>query len=50
MVAALVACMAAPGAMLAQRYPRFVWVWLAMMLAALVYAAVLLAKAKREGR
>lgn len=47
-LAALVACMAAPCAIFAQRFPRFVWVWIALMLAVLIAAAVQFAKLKRK--
>lgn len=47
-LAALVACMAAPCALLAQRFPRFVWVWIALMLLILIAAGVQFAKLKRK--
>lgn len=47
-LAALVACMAAPCAMFAQRFPRFVWVWIALMLVVLAAAGVQFAKLKRK--
>ena len=45
---ASVACMAAPCTIFARRYPRFVWVWIALMLAVLVYAGIEFAKLKKE--
>jgi TctA family transporter len=45
-LAALVVCMAAPGAILAQRFPRFVWIWIALMLVVLIIAGVQFAKLK----
>lgn len=47
---ATVACMAAPCAVFARRFPRFVWVWIALMLLTLVYAAIEFAKLKKEDR
>lgn len=47
-LAALVACMAAPAVMFAQRFPRFVWVWIGLMLVVLVAATVQFAKLKRK--
>jgi hypothetical protein len=47
-LAALVACMAAPCAMLAQRFPRLVWVWIALMLVVLIAAGVQFATLKRK--
>lgn len=44
---AAVACMAAPAAILAQRYPRFVWVWIGFMLVLLIYAGAQFAKLKK---
>lgn len=48
-LAATVACMAAPCAVFAQRFPRFVWVWLALMLVMLILAARQFAKVRRKG-
>lgn len=45
---AVVACMAGPCAMFAQRFPRFVWVWLGMMAAMLMYAGMEFARWKRK--
>jgi hypothetical protein len=47
-LAALVACMAAPCATFAQRFPRFVWIWIALMLVVLMAAGVQFAKLKRK--
>ena len=47
---ASVACMAAPCTVFARRYPRFVWIWIALMLAVLVYAGIEFAKLKKENR
>lgn len=47
-LAALVACMAAPAAMFAQRFPRFVWAWIALMFLVLIAAGVQFAKLKRN--
>jgi hypothetical protein len=47
-LAALVACMAAPCATFAQRFPRFVWIWIALMLVVLMAAGVQFAKLKRN--
>jgi hypothetical protein len=49
-LAASVACMAAPCTVFARRYPRFVWVWIALMFAVLVYAAIEFAKLKKENQ
>lgn len=46
-LAACVACMAAPCAIFAQRFPRFAWVWIALMLVLLSVAGVQFAKLKR---
>ncbi|HTV09449.1 MAG TPA: hypothetical protein VMD97_10435 [Candidatus Aquilonibacter sp.] len=45
---ASVACMAAPCTVFARSYPRFVWVWIALMLLTLVYAGIEFAKLKKE--
>ena len=45
-LAALVACMAAPCAVFAQRFPRFVWVWIALMLVTLILAGKQFTKLK----
>lgn len=47
-LAALVACMAAPCALFARRFPRFVWIWLALMLVVLIAAGVQFARLKRK--
>ena len=47
-LAASVACMAAPCTVFARRFPRFVWVWIALMVLTLVYTAVEFAKLKNE--
>lgn len=47
-LATLVACMAAPCAILAQRFPRFVWVWIALMIIILAAAGAQLGKLKRK--
>jgi hypothetical protein len=47
-LAALVACMAAPCALFAHRFPRFVWVWIALMLFVLAAAGAQFAKLKRK--
>jgi hypothetical protein len=47
-LAASVACMAAPCTVFARRFPRFVWVWIALMFFLLVYVGVEFAKLKRE--
>ena len=47
-LAALVACMAAPCALFAQRFPRLVWAWIVLMLVVLTAAGVQLAKLKRN--
>ena len=46
-LAASVACMAAPCAVFARHFPRFVWVWIALMVLTLVYAMVEFAKLKK---
>lgn len=48
-LAACVACMAAPCALFAQRFPHFVWVWIALMLVILAAAVAQLGKLKRNG-
>jgi hypothetical protein len=48
MLAMLVACMGAPCALFALRFPRFVWVWIALMLVLLAAAGVQFAKLKRK--
>lgn len=45
---ATVACMAAPCALFAQRFPRFVWVWIALMLLVVTYAGIEFAKLKKD--
>lgn len=45
---ASVACMAAPCTVFARRFPRFVWVWIGLMLLTLAYAGTEFAKLKRE--
>lgn len=45
---ASVACMAAPCTVFAHRFPRFVWVWIALMVLTLVYALAEFAKLKKE--
>jgi hypothetical protein len=45
-----VACMAAPCAVFAHRFPRFVWAWIVLMVVTLIYAAIEFAKLKREGQ
>ena len=47
-LAALVACMGAPCALFATHFPRFVWVWIALMLVVLMAAGVQFAKLKRN--
>lgn len=47
---ASVACMAAPCTLFARRYPRFVWVWVALMFLVLVYAGIEFAKLKKENQ
>lgn len=47
-LAALVACMAAPCAVLAMHFPRLVWVWIALMLIVLFAAGVQIARLKRK--
>jgi hypothetical protein len=47
-LSATVACMAAPCAVFAQRFPRLVWVWIAPMLVVLAAAGVQFAKLKRK--
>ena len=49
-LAASVACMAAPCAFFALRFPRFVWIWIALMVLTLVYAVVEFAKLKKDGQ
>jgi hypothetical protein len=46
-LAASVACMAAPCSVFARRFPRFVWVWIALMIFTLAYAVVEFAKLKK---
>jgi len=48
-LAACVACMAAPCAVFAQRFPRFVWVWIALMVVMLVLALRQFVQLKRRG-
>jgi hypothetical protein len=40
--------MAAPCTVFAHRFPRFVWVWIALMVLTLVYALAEFAKLKKE--
>ena len=47
-LAVLVACMGAPCAIFAQHFPRFVWVWIALMVVLLVAVGVKLARLKRK--
>ena len=47
---ASVACMAAPCTIFARRFPRFVWVWIALMFVVLIYAAIEFAKLKKENQ
>jgi uncharacterized membrane protein len=47
-LAASVACMAAPCAVFARRFPHFVWMWIALMVLTLVYTGVQFAKLKKE--
>lgn len=47
-LAASVACMAGPCAVFAQRFPRFVWVWIGLMLVVLFAAGVQFSKLKRK--
>ncbi|HEV2578662.1 MAG TPA: hypothetical protein VGU25_15765 [Acidobacteriaceae bacterium] len=47
-LAASVACMAAPCTVFARRFPHFVWVWIGLMLVTLVYAGVEFRKLKKE--
>lgn len=47
-LATLVACMGAPCALFALHFPRFVWVWIALMLVMLMLAGMQLAKLKRK--
>jgi hypothetical protein len=49
-LAASVACMAAPCTVFARRFPRFVWVWIALMFLTLAYAVIEFAKLKKEDR
>ncbi len=49
-LAACVACMGAPCAIFAQRFPHFVWVWIALMLVLLGFAGAQFAKLKRGPR
>jgi hypothetical protein len=49
-LAASVACMAAPAAMLAQRFPRLVWIWILLMIVVLGLAARQFVKLKRSGQ
>lgn len=46
-LAATVACMAAPCAVFARRFPHLVWAWILLMCVILVYAGVELAKLKK---
>lgn len=47
-LAASVACMAAPCTVFARRFPHFVWVWIALMVLTLVYTGVEFTKLKKE--
>jgi hypothetical protein len=47
-LAAMVACMGAPCVVFAQRFPRLVWVWIALMLVVLMLAGREFAKLKRK--
>lgn len=49
-LAATVACMAAPCAVFARRFPRFVWVWILLMCVMLVYTGIEFAKLKKDDR
>lgn len=45
-LAASVACMGAPCAVFAQRFPHLVWIWIALMIVMLILAGVQFAKLK----
>ena len=45
-LAATVACMGAPCAVFARRFPRLVWIWIAMMVVMLILAVMQFAKLK----
>jgi hypothetical protein len=47
-LAASVACMAAPCTVFARHFPKFVWVWIALMFLTLAYAVIEFAKLKKE--
>jgi hypothetical protein len=47
-LAATLACMGAPCSVFARRFPRFVWVWIALMVLTLAYTVVEFVKLKRE--
>lgn len=45
-----VACMAGPCSVFARRFPRLVWVWIALMALGLIYGGVEFRKLKKEER
>lgn len=47
-LAASVACMAAPCSVFARRFPHFVWVWIALMFGMLIYTGIQFRKLKKE--
>lgn len=47
---ASVACMAAPCSIFARRFPHFVWAWIALMFATLVYAGIEFARLKKDNQ
>ena len=49
-LAACVACMGAPCSIFAHRFPRLVWIWIALMLVLLGFAGAQFAKLKRGNR
>jgi hypothetical protein len=49
-IAAIVACLSAPGAWLFRRIPALQWIWLLLMIAVLIYLGIELTRMRQQSR
>jgi hypothetical protein len=49
-LAAIVACLSAPGAWLLRRMPTLQWIWLLLMIAVLIYLGIELTRLRQQSR